>query len=178
MQSSDNVAYKCCKNKPFIHYVCEKCHGIYHKACISKFRKQIRFVKQNIINCCVDDLSFNEPDEKSILEKTLSELTEDSEMKNKHIEKLTLNNKLILDEAQKREEELTELLVGHEKTIQELKQIIDELKKTMAKKTKTKTTNSVSTQTTKNINKTVSTSTIPLEDKVNVIVQEHILLNS
>lgn len=180
MQSSDNIAYKCCKTKPFMHYVCVKCHSIYHKSCVPKFKKQIRFVKLNKIICCEDDLSYSELDEKStVLEKTINDLTEDSEMKNKHIQKLKTNNKLILDEALQREEELNELLERRERIIHELKQYINELEKTIADKIKT--TTSISTQTRKKrkkVNKTTSASTAFPIPEAKDIVQEHIPLNS
>ena len=177
MQSSNSVPFKCCKTKLFVNFVCVKRHSIYHKSCVSKFRKQIRFIKLNKIVCCEDDSSYIELDEKSILlEKTINDLTEDSEMKNKHIQKLKINNKLILDEALTREEELNELLEKRDRIIQDLKQHIHELEKNIAEKTKT--TNSITTQTKRSVNKTVSTSTEFLVPEVTAIVQEHLSPNS
>lgn len=70
-----------------------------------------RFIKDNKIVCCEKDNYIN-PDEseRSVLEKTVCELEEDSEMKNKFIDKLKREYKLFVEEAMRNEEELNRLV--------------------------------------------------------------------
>lgn len=145
--SSEQPSFKCCKSKSFTHYICVECLSVIHKCCIPKFRNKIRFIKENKIVCCKLDDSFpiEEDEEKSILENTISELNEDSIAKNKHINRLKEENKLLLDEAIKAETEMSQLIRNQEKIIQELNLQIVELKK--------------QTQTTKKIFKNNTTQT-------------------
>ena len=51
--------------------MCVKCTNIYHKCCVLKFKKHIRFIEQNKIICCEEDNpSDKEKVEQSVLEKT------------------------------------------------------------------------------------------------------------
>ena len=157
-RSSSFVNYKCCKSKPFIHYVCVKCFNIIHKSCLPKYIKNIRIIKENKIVCCRqgEETYLSDDDEKSILEKTINEMMEDSEIKNNYIRKLKSDNKLFVDDAIKTEEDMNMQIRKHEKTIQELKEHIRELKNSIEATKKDTKTNS--TQTDKN-NKNASTIT-------------------
>lgn len=88
-QSTAFNTYKCC-NRPFMHYVCVKCFSVIHKCCLSKYKNKIKHLRENKIVCCqsTEESFSNDDDEKSILEKTINDLTDDSEMKTKHIKKL------------------------------------------------------------------------------------------
>lgn len=142
---SSKTAFKCCKNKQFLHYVCVKCYGIYHKCCLPKHKEKIKFIEENKLLCCEESNSTSENDEISLLEKTISDLTEDSEQKNKYIQKIRAEHKAFLIEATKREEELLELLQQQEEKISELNVCITELKKSV--RTSHCTTSTISTQT-------------------------------
>lgn len=60
---SNFISYKCCKSKQFTHFVCIKCHNIYHKCCLPKFKAKIRLVKDNQLVCCEDDSYASDRDE-------------------------------------------------------------------------------------------------------------------
>ena len=160
-QRSANISFKCCKSKQFIHFVCIKCYGIYHKCCIPKFKNKIRFVKDNQLICCEEDSFASDRDnEKDILERTIQDLAEESAMKNTYITKIKADREAFFQEALKREEEMGELLKRQENMIEELNNHIAVLKRQsdISVTSKTKTTN-IGTQTRFNIKKTVSTLT-------------------
>lgn len=151
--------FKCC-NKPFIHYICIYCRKIVHKYCISKFKKEIRFLSGNQIVCCdrQDDVNTpSESDATEALERTIRELREDKVMKDKHLQKLKRDSELLMKVATEREEELEEIVRNRDEKIQELREIITELKLSLGSYTK-KVTQSASTQTFVN-SKTVSIGT-------------------
>lgn len=162
-KSSPLINYKCCKSKQFIHYVCTKCFSVFHKSCLlSRYKSQVSFIEENKIICCKDeDESYqSEQDaEKSLLEKTISELSGDSEMKSKYIHKLKTEYKLIVDEASKMEEEMNRLIKDQEKIIHDLQEEIRHINKNT--KHSKKTLKNVSSQT-RNVTKntrSVSTNT-------------------
>lgn len=169
-QSSCSINYKCCKSKPFLHFVCIKCFNVFHKCCVPKVKRHIRFIKQNKIICCEEENSSDhEEAEKSILEKTIEDLNEDSLLKDRYINKLKAEHKLFLNEAMKREDDMNEVLLKQENTIKELKNIISNIKKTTeAKQLESKRT--VSTQTLKS-SKNVSVCTDLSMSNKNLIVQ-------
>lgn len=131
-RSSSFNSFKCCKSKPFIHYVCVKCLNIFHKNCIPRFKRDINFIKDNKIICCNDadeSNSSDQDDEKSILEKTINELNSDSEQKSKYIQKLKIENQQFIQEAMKAEDEMIEQIKNQESLIRNLQDMIKELKK-------------------------------------------------
>lgn len=131
---SDTIHFKCCKTKQFIHFVCIKCCGVYHKCCVYKFKSKIRFVKDNKLICCGDDSYTSELDEeKDLLEKTINDLSEDSERKDKYIRKIITASEEFSQEASKREEELLEIIKQQENAIQELNELLNRLKLSTAK---------------------------------------------
>lgn len=121
------ASYKCC-NAKFIHYVCVQCYGIYHKSCIPKFRNKLQFIEENKLICCEESNLKSDYDEaKENLEKTVSELMEDGEIKSSYIQKLKTENNAFLKEALKREDEMNEIIQNQEDTIKELKEYINKL---------------------------------------------------
>ena len=130
-----NSNFKCCKTKPFVHYVCTKCSEVIHKCCIKKSTLgNIRFLKGNKIICCenaedsLNKTSASDDDKMEIFEKTICELTEETLMKENHIKKLKKDNEIFLREVSTWEEELNELINKKDKTIYELNCYINELK--------------------------------------------------
>lgn len=138
---SNKTGFKCCKNKQFLHYICIKCHGIYHKCCLPKHKSKIKFIEENRLVCCDEIGSFSENNERSLLEKTISDLAEDSELKDKYILKIKAEHKEFLEEVTRREEELIEQLQQQEKKISELNIYITELKKSIKSNYMTNTAN-------------------------------------
>lgn len=179
-ECSYKLTYKCCKTKQFLHYVCIKCHGIYHKSCLPKYKSKIRFIKDNQIACCDNDSIVSDlDDEKEMLEKTINELAEDGEMKNKHIQKIKSDYEAFVQEALKREDEMCELIKQQEKNIKELNEYIKSLKKntqTQAKDNIKK--NTVFTQSQFIINKNAATNTECIEKTVTEKITEEIQINT
>ena len=166
---SATISYRCCKSKQFIHFVCVKCSNVFHKSCLSKYRNQITFVKDNKIVCCKTDSDFSissdSDDEKINLEKTINELAEDSDIKNKYILKLKQEREQFVKEALKSEEEMSELINRQDKIIYELKEQLRLLKKERSEKIIS--TKTVSTQTSiLNKCKNASTSSKPFHKLV------------
>lgn len=126
--------YKCC-NKPFIHYVCTQCHGVIHKSCVNtKKIKDIRLLNGNRVMCCVSEhtnLSIQE-EKNSLLEETLNELTTESELKSRQLEKVKRDYQQFLSEASLREDELNKLIMKNEETIQRLERQIVEMESIIA----------------------------------------------
>lgn len=159
-QTDNTTNFKCCRTKPFIHYVCLHCLNVFHKSCLARYRKEIKFLKGNKIICCEDkqaNLSSKTDDEISTLEKTVSDLWEDSELKNNYIKKLQTEKDFFIQEALKTEDDLNHLIKQQEKLIQELKENINELNRKATATVKIQKT--TSTQTNVILTKTVSTST-------------------
>ena len=129
-----------------------------HKCCLPKWKNKIKHLKENKIICCqsVGDSFLSDDEEKYILEKTIHDLTDDSEQKNKYIRKLREENKLFIQEAIKTEDELNVLIKRQEKIISDLNEQIIELKK--FNKESKKVTKTMSSQTQQTV-KSVSTST-------------------
>lgn len=117
------ATYKCCK-KPLVNYICIQCSSIIHRSCISKLG-DVKKIEMNKIICCGD--TNNQPDRRDDhshashdLEQTIHELEQDSEMKNRFIEKLKKENKLLLDEATRSETELNNIIEDQNKIIDNL----------------------------------------------------------
>lgn len=168
---ASKTAFKCCNNKQFLHYVCIQCYGIYHKSCLPKHKDKIKFIEENKLVCCEASNSTSEHDEVSLLEKTISDLAEDSEHKNKYIQKIKAEHKAFLIEATKREEELLELLQQQEEKISELNVCITKLKKSV--ETSHCMTSTISTQTMHFYNtKNCSTSTDLSMQNLNFLISD------
>ncbi|KAG5889578.1 hypothetical protein JTB14_007378 [Gonioctena quinquepunctata] len=138
------ASFECCKSKSFIHFVCIDCSSVFHKCCLPRFKNQIRFVKDNQIICCKDLINSDCSDEdsdKSILEKTISELVEDSDLKSKYIEKLKLDKNAFMQDAMKTEEELSDLMKKQQKIIDDLEEQIEFLNKNAKVKINIQTSN-------------------------------------
>lgn len=146
--------YKCC-DKLFANYVCTQCNSILHKSCVASGKfKVIRRLGNNKIICCnldpEKDISLTALEDKnSILEETISELTQESEYKSRHLERIKLDYHSLLNEASTREDELNKIIHGNEMIIRDLEVQIRTLTCEL-EKFKCKITTSKSTQTTHN----------------------------
>lgn len=122
--------FKCC-NKSFVHYVCINCNEVIHRYCASKLKKEIRFLSDNKIMCCDSTDSSNEStinDPTETLEKTIQELIEDRQTRDRHLEKLKRDREVLVMEATAREDELNELVTNQEAKIRQLQELVAELK--------------------------------------------------
>lgn len=153
MSSENNLNFKCCK-KVFTHYTCTICFSVYHKCCLLRNKKNIQFLTNNKIICCTYDENYSTREETSLLEKTIHDLEEESDQKNKHIQKLKYEHAIILEEALKNERDLNKLIEEQQAFINEIKQQKHELEKILTEKEVV--TKSVATQTSSTISHTTS----------------------
>lgn len=112
----------------------------------------------NTIICCVDDKNHYSREETRLLEKTVQDLEEETEQKNKHIQKLKYEHAKFLEEALKNERDLTKMIEEQQEIINEIQQQKMELEKIVADKIVESKDNT--TQTSANItHKTADTQT-------------------
>lgn len=124
------ATYKCCK-KPLVNYICIQCSSIIHRSCIGKL-KDVKKIEMNKIICCGDtNNQLSRKDDHSCesddLEQTIHELAQESEMKNRFIEKMKKEHKLLLDEATRNETELNNIIEDQSKIIASLEKRVLEL---------------------------------------------------
>lgn len=125
--------FECCKTKPFpsSYFICISCHKVYHKSCVLREKSKYTFVGGYKIKCCASQAAsgnLENSQDKSILEETLSEMLENSQLKDQHICKLKQDHKKFLDECEQREEELNTLIRNQKTTLQKAKEEIENLK--------------------------------------------------
>lgn len=128
--------YKCCQKLFTSYYVCTQCHEIIHRNCVTtgKYKGTLNIIKGNKVNCCTREVidlekSISIIEEKNtVLEETLNELSLDSNLKTKHIDKLKREHETLLNEASIREDELNKIISENENTIYELKEHIKKMK--------------------------------------------------
>lgn len=125
--------YKCCL-KPLPHFICTNCLNVYHKCCISKTssKKSYKFLGDNKIICCsvnsnktLDEVTADI----TVLEKTISELGEESETKDKYIQKLKHQYSNFMEEAERNETELYAQIDRQKNLIEELRNTINKLQR-------------------------------------------------
>lgn len=157
------VNFKCCKNKPVpSYYICTKCLNVFHQACALRSKNKLKFLKDNKVICCSseeEDLDNSSILVKSMLEKTIEELSEETIAKDKYIQKMKSDMGTFIKNAEKSEEELNELIRKQERMILEAKLYIEQLQKTN-ELLSTKPTCSIGTQTKSRETKQTFTQTI------------------
>ncbi|KAG5886611.1 hypothetical protein JTB14_001035 [Gonioctena quinquepunctata] len=90
-----------------------------------KHKDNFKFIKDHKIICCAKPKELEE--EISILEQTIEELTEETQAKNKFINKQNTENSMLMQEALRVESELNELVESQSNTITEAKAQIRKL---------------------------------------------------
>lgn len=142
------VNYGCCKNKsfPLNYYICQKCFKVFHRSCVQQSKAKFKFLKDFQIICCSSNLDYSDTDEKSLMEQTISDLTENNDMQNNYIEKLKLEHKHFVEEASQREDDFLEQIQKQRKCIDEYDAELIQLRETIKTLT-SKSTDTVSTQT-------------------------------
>ncbi|CAG9822861.1 unnamed protein product [Phaedon cochleariae] len=147
--------------------------GIIYKACILRNKNGVKFVGDNKIICCMSsakDMEQSFMNEISILEKTIEELQEDTEVKDKHMKKLKNDMDKFMEDALKSEEEMCELIAAQNQTIVEAETRMIELQK-IIEQLQTKSTCTTSTQTTLLCKTTREISTQSVIDVKNTYIQ-------
>lgn len=101
------------------------------------------------LTCCgtTDDMDGNKSTEISILEQTISEISEESNIRGKHIDKLRKEKEIFNEEAVRREEELAQIIKHQDDTIHQAERKICELEKIIEALMNKKTTKTTFTQT-------------------------------
>ncbi|KAG5868458.1 hypothetical protein JTB14_012885 [Gonioctena quinquepunctata] len=124
---SRNISFKCCKSKPFIHYVCIDC-------------------AKNEIICCDNEKNLETKEQVSNLEETIDELSTDGIMKDNFIEKLRKDNEIFMKDALEQEEESSYLIDRLNKSIDDMEHDIECLQQKLDEEVKY-TSSNISTQT-------------------------------
>lgn len=137
--------FECCKSKSFPsgYFICIKCLKIYHRCCVLKDKSKYDFIEGFKIRCCDNDSSMKQSDdEKTFLEETISELTENSQFREKHIIQLQKDHEKFIEEATQREEELDTIIkkqqIFIEKANKEILSLKQEIQYFSGKPTSTK----------------------------------------
>lgn len=155
--------FECCKTKQFPcnYYICINCLRVYHRSCVQRDKSKYTFVDGYKIKCCVNQTASEElSQEKSILEETLSEMLENSLLKDQHINKLQQEHNKFLSEVQQREDELNAFIRSQEATLQKAQDEIEQLKNDILLLTK-KSFSTHATQTSNNNYTSKKTQTEP-----------------
>lgn len=123
--------FDCCKTKPLptCYLVCVNCCKLYHRSCILRSKKNYTLLDGYKIKCCEEE-NGSILLEKSQLEQTVSDISQESHMKDLHMERMKINHQRFIEEAASREEELNSLIISYENTIAELKNEIRKMRKT------------------------------------------------
>ncbi|KAG5867563.1 hypothetical protein JTB14_017587 [Gonioctena quinquepunctata] len=89
--------FACCKTRSVPYYTCVNCFSKYHK---SKFSLgKVQFIKGSAIMCCKKQEAVDSEEEKNILEKTVEEMVEENDIKNKYIAKIRAERKEFAEDA-------------------------------------------------------------------------------
>lgn len=141
--------FECCKTKSFpnCYFICVNCTKVYHRSCILKDKSKYTFVGGYKLKCCGNQQSIELLiQEKSLLEDTISELSENTTLREHHLLKLKEDHKNFIEEVSIREEELNALIKKQENELKTASQEIEKLRNEIHFfKTKPKTTQEVQT---------------------------------
>lgn len=124
--------FDCCKTKPFpaSYYICVNCFRVFHRSCVLKEKSKYAFLEGYKLKCCEklnnEDI-FSE--EKSILEETISELTDNSNLREQYINRMREDHKQFIEEVTLRENELNNFIKKQEETLEKANREIDKLKR-------------------------------------------------
>ncbi|KAG5886871.1 hypothetical protein JTB14_019230 [Gonioctena quinquepunctata] len=111
--------------------------------------------------CCKKQEAIDSEEEKSILEKTVEEMVEENDIKNKYIAKIRAERKEFAEDAIKNEEELKEIINTRDLEILKAKDKIDDFE-TQLMRHINKNTTDAETQTKNSPKKSISVQTSPV----------------
>lgn len=123
--------FECCKTKSFpnCYFICVNCARVYHRSCILKDKSKYTFVGGYKVKCCGNQESIELLiQEKSFLEDTISELNENTTLREHHLKKLKDDHKKFIEEVTIREEELNALIKKQENELKTASQEIEKLR--------------------------------------------------
>lgn len=136
--------FECCKSKSFpsSYYICVNCFNVFHRSCVLKNKNNYSFIKGFKIRCCEHNDLKRSDEEKTFLEETISELTENTNLQEKHITQLKKDHEMFTEEASQREEEMDHLIKQQQEFIdranKEILSLKQELENFSSKSTTTK----------------------------------------
>lgn len=143
MSSTNGKIFECCK-KAFLNCICINCSNVYHRTCLTKKKETIQYLTGNKIICCQSQEVDSEVDV-SALEKTIQDLSDETQMKEKHIEKFKKIKDDIMEEALRNESDMLLRMEEQQKLIGELRNHIKELEQQLGRYSKERKTSSTQT---------------------------------
>lgn len=151
--------FHCCKSATFpsSYHICINCYKVFHRSCVLKNKKKYTLLDGFKIKCC-DDENTDCNAEKSVLEETILDLTETSNLKDQHILNMRRDHDKFMEEVIQREEEFNDLLSKHKLLLDKANEEIARLRLDIIKIT-SKDTTTESTQTDKKIFSAIMTQT-------------------
>lgn len=127
--------FECCRTKcfPLSYYICVNCFRVFHKSCTLKDKTKYVFLEGFKIKCCdISNILDVSRAEKSCLEETISELTENSVMQDQYISKIKKEHERFIQEATQREEEMNIYMKKQDELLKKAESEIAKLKNDMA----------------------------------------------
>ncbi|KAG5884331.1 hypothetical protein JTB14_007840 [Gonioctena quinquepunctata] len=172
------VNFGCCKTRPFPsnYYICKNCLKIFHRSCVQQNKNKYNFLKDFQITCCSNDLDIIANDEKSLLELTINDLTQNSEMQNSYIEKLKQEQKILIEEVTQREEDQNEQIRYYQERIKVQKSEIADMRNTIDERDK-KSRQTISTQTSITTNNKTAQTENDMKKTINCAIQTAATVN-
>lgn len=169
--------FECCRTKTFpsSYYICVNCTRVFHRSCVLRDKLKYNFLGCYKIKCCERmDETEALTSEKSLLEETISELNENSTLREQYLKKLKEDHLRFAEEVSIRENELNTLIKNQEDKIKTAYREIDKLKKDISSFQTEKIVCTNSTQTTSNKLATRQTQTeILCENKIHPCLHKH-----
>lgn len=155
------TTFECCKLKhfPSSYYICINCFRVFHKSCAMKDKSKFIFTEGFKVKCCqLQSSSEISTIDKSLLEDTISELTESSLLQDQHIVKLKEEHKKFVEEVSIREEELSSFIKDQDILLRKANEESAKLRKELLRFTE-KITNNQFTQTSSSLYNSKETQT-------------------
>lgn len=128
--------FECCKTKAFpsSYHICVNCFKVFHRSCVMKQKSKFNFIEGFQLRCCnTEDNIKQSEEEKSILEETISELSENTHLQERYITKLKAEHEKIIEEATQREEESDNIIQQQKDLLEEANKEIISLKEYIKK---------------------------------------------
>lgn len=142
--------FECCRTKqfPLSYYICINCFKVFHKSCTLKDKSKYVFLGGFKMKCCdVTNILEISHAEKSHLEDTISDLTENGVLQEQYILKMKKEHEKFIEEVSQREEEMNLYTKKQDELLKKAKSEITKLKNDIAL-FQNKITHSQFTQTT------------------------------
>lgn len=155
------TTFECCRTKSFpnSYYICISCVRVFHRSCVLRDKSKFTLIGGHKIKCCDNLETEHLLNEKSLLEETISELNENSFLREQHLKRLKEDHRKFIEEVTTRENELNALIKNQEEIIINAQEELAKLKKEIKLLSTKKLVTTNSTQTMANTLVTRSTET-------------------